>query len=62
ADLLAAIDRNEIQILFQPQYSLEDDRIIGAEALARWDHPVVGRIGGGALFQIAERADHIAHL
>ena len=61
-DLLAAIDRNEIEILFQPQYSLVDDRIIGAEALARWHHPIVGRIGAGALFQIAERADHIAHL
>ncbi len=62
ADLLAAIDHNEIQILFQPQYALDDDRMIGAEALARWDHPVIGRIGGGTLFQIAERADHVAHL
>lgn len=62
SDLLAAIDRNEIEILFQPQYSLVDDRMIGAEALARWHHPIVGRIGAGALFQIAERADHIAHL
>lgn len=62
ADLLAAIDRNEIEILFQPQYSLVDDRMIGAEALARWHHPIVGRIGAGALFQIAERADHVAHL
>lgn len=61
-DLLAAIDRQEIEILFQPQYSLVDDRLIGAEALARWDHPVVGRIGAGTLFQIAERADHIAQL
>ena len=62
ADLLAAIDRQEIEILFQPQYSLVDDRLIGAEALARWHHPIVGRIGASTLFQIAERADHIAHL
>lgn len=62
ADLLAAIDRDEIEIAFQPQYSLVDDRIIGAEALARWHHPIVGRIGAGSLFQIAERADHIAQL
>ena len=61
-DLLAAIDRQEIEILFQPQYSLVDDRLIGAEALARWHHPIVGRIGAGTLFQIAERADHIAQL
>ncbi|MBA4764367.1 MAG: EAL domain-containing protein [Erythrobacter sp.] len=62
ADLLAAIDQGEIEILFQPQYSLVDGRIIGAEALARWHHPIVGRIGAAALFQIAERADHVAHL
>ncbi len=62
ADLLAAIDNNEIEILFQPQYGLADDRLIGAEALARWDHPIVGRIGAGTLFQIADRADHVAHL
>ena len=62
SDLLAAIDRDEIEILFQPQYSLVDDRMIGGEALARWHHPIVGRIGAGALFQIAERADHVAHL
>jgi EAL domain-containing protein (putative c-di-GMP-specific phosphodiesterase class I) len=62
ADLLAAIDRDEIEILFQPQYALADDRLIGAEALARWDHPVIGRVGAGTLFQIAERADHVAHL
>lgn len=61
-DLLAAIDNDEIEILFQPQYALEDDRIIGAEALARWHHPTVGRIGASTLFQIAERADHVAQL
>lgn len=62
ADLLAAIDRDEIEILFQPQYSLVDDRLIGAEALARWHHPIVGRIGAASLFNIAERVDHVAQL
>ena len=62
ADLLEAIDRDEIEILFQPQYSLVDDCMVGAEALARWHHPVIGRVGAGSLFQIAERADHTAHL
>lgn len=62
ADLLGAIDRDEIEILFQPQFSLADDRLTGAEALARWNHPQLGRIGAGALFAIAERADHVAPL
>jgi EAL domain-containing protein (putative c-di-GMP-specific phosphodiesterase class I)/GGDEF domain-containing protein len=62
ADLLAALDRNEIEMVYQPQYSLPDDRLIGAEALARWQHPQLGRIGASALFAIAERADHVAPL
>lgn len=62
ADLLGAIDRDEIAIVFQPQFSLPGEALCGAEALARWDHPELGRIGAGALFSIAERADHLAHL
>lgn len=62
ADLLTAIDRDEIEIVFQPQYDLATERLIGAEALARWNHPRVGQIGAGALFAIAERAEHVAHL
>jgi predicted signal transduction protein with EAL and GGDEF domain len=62
ADLLAAIDRDEIEVLFQPQFALPDDTLSGAEALARWQHPQLGRIGAGTLFAIAERADHVAQL
>ncbi len=62
ADLLTAIDRDEIEILYQPQFACADDRLVGAEALARWNHPTLGRIGAAALFAIAERSDHIAQL
>ena len=62
ADLLAAIDRNEIEVLFQPQVDLASNAIVGAEALARWQHPELGRIGASQMFAIAERTDHIAQL
>lgn len=62
ADLLAALDRDEIEVVYQPQVSLADDSIIGAEALARWQHPELGRIGATQLFAIAERTDHVAQL
>lgn len=61
-DLLRAIERSEIQVLFQPQFRLRDDRLIGAEALARWNHPRLGVLGASTLFAVAERADHIAAL
>ncbi|HMO68918.1 MAG TPA: bifunctional diguanylate cyclase/phosphodiesterase [Novosphingobium sp.] len=62
ADLLRAIGRGEIEVLYQPQYRCADDGLCGAEALARWNHPRLGRIGAGALFAIAERADHVVPL
>ena len=62
SDLRLALDRGEIQILFQPQYAMSDDRIVGVEALARWQHPVHGEIGAGTLFAIAERSDFVLPL
>ena len=62
SDLLHALDRGEIEVVYQPQWSCADDSLSGAEALARWNHPRLGRIGAGALFAIAERADHITQL
>lgn len=62
SDILRAIDNDEIEVLYQPQFRLADDRLSGAEALARWNHPKLGRIGAAALFAIAERTDHIAPL
>ncbi len=75
ADLLKAIDGDQIEIVFQPQFALGDaaakwgadsgaegDALTGAEALARWNHPKLGRIGASALFAIAEQADHVVPL
>ncbi len=65
ADLLHALDKGEIEVLYQPQFALTpegEEQLSGAEALARWNHPKLGRIGAGALFAVAERADHVAPL
>lgn len=52
-DLAAAIELGAIEIMFQPQYACDGDRIVGAEALARWNHIVHGEIGGEDLFTLA---------
>ncbi|MEM6907150.1 MAG: EAL domain-containing protein, partial [Pseudomonadota bacterium] len=41
SDLLRALDRCEIEVLFQPQFSCRDGMVTGAEALARWQHPTL---------------------
>jgi EAL domain-containing protein (putative c-di-GMP-specific phosphodiesterase class I) len=62
ADLLSALDRREIEVLFQPQFSCLTGAVVGAEALARWRHPSLGEIGARDLFAIAERAALVAPL
>jgi EAL domain-containing protein (putative c-di-GMP-specific phosphodiesterase class I) len=62
ADLLSALDRREIEVLFQPQFSCVTGAVVGAEALARWRHPSLGEIGARDLFAVAERAALVAPL
>ena len=68
ADLMHAIDQGEIEVVFQPQFALDSahdgagERLSGAEALARWNHPTLGRIGAGGLFAVAEAADYTVPL
>lgn len=62
ADLLRALDRREIEVLFQPQFECLSGALTGAEALARWRHPTLGSIGARDLFAVAERAALVAPL
>ena len=59
ADIAAALRRGEIELFFQPQYAADDNRVVGAEALARWRHPQAGLIGGEELFALAARAAQV---
>ncbi|HTZ01555.1 MAG TPA: EAL domain-containing protein [Xanthobacteraceae bacterium] len=52
-DLRAALLREEFQLYYQPQASI-DGRIIGFEALIRWHHPVRGMVSPGVFIPLAE--------
>jgi diguanylate cyclase (GGDEF)-like protein/PAS domain S-box-containing protein len=54
SELRRAIDRQEIKVLYQPIVRLEDRSIAGFEALARWDHPKMGRLSPAEFISIAE--------
>ena len=62
SELRRAIEREEIKVLYQPIVRLEDRAIAGFEALARWDHPKLGRLSPKEFISIAEEIGLIVDL
>jgi diguanylate cyclase (GGDEF)-like protein/PAS domain S-box-containing protein len=62
SELRRALERDEITILYQPIVRLEDRSVAGFEALARWDHPKMGRTSPSEFIAIAEEIGLIVDL
>jgi diguanylate cyclase (GGDEF)-like protein/PAS domain S-box-containing protein len=62
SDLRRALERDEITILYQPIVRLEDRSVAGFEALARWNHPKLGRLSPREFINIAEETGLIIEL
>ena len=61
-DLHGALARDELLLEFQPLVALADRRVIGVEALVRWDHPELGRLQPDTFIGLAEASGLIADL
>jgi diguanylate cyclase (GGDEF)-like protein/PAS domain S-box-containing protein len=61
-DLRRAVDRGEIEILYQPIIRLADNAIAGFEALLRWNHPRRGIISPTEFIPLAEETGIITRL
>ena len=53
-DLRRAIEEREFELFFQPQFLLETGKVVGAEALIRWNHPRRGLLLPGSFISVAE--------
>ncbi|GKV64721.1 MULTISPECIES: EAL domain-containing protein [unclassified Sporosarcina] len=52
--LSTALEQNQFHLLYQPKVSLDSNRIVGAEALLRWVHPILGFVSPVDFIPIAE--------
>jgi len=61
-DLRHALARGELHLVYQPKVSLATDRIVGVEALLRWDHPHRGLIPPVEFIAVAETSGLIVEI
>ncbi|WP_422774002.1 putative bifunctional diguanylate cyclase/phosphodiesterase [Plantactinospora sp. WMMC1484] len=61
-ELRRALDNNEFQVVYQPILRLDDNRVIGVEALVRWHHPARGVVSPAEFIPAAERTGLIVPL
>ena len=59
AELRRAVDHGELRLYYQPQLDLASRRIVGAEALIRWQHPRLGFLPPVEFIPMAEDSDLI---
>ncbi|MDX8380347.1 MAG: EAL domain-containing protein [Gallionella sp.] len=57
-----ALLHNELSLHYQPQIAMQGGHIIGAEALLRWHHPLLGKISPAEFIPIAEDSGQIIHI
>jgi len=61
-ELRGAWERGEVSVVYQPIGRTSDGRILGAEALLRWQHPELGTISPAAFIDVAEQSGLIDQL
>ena len=55
-ELRGAWERGELSLVYQPIVRLSDKRVVGAEALLRWQHPEMGAIAPSVFIDVAEQS------
>ena len=62
SELRRAVDAGELRLFLQPKIALADDRLVGAEALVRWQHPQRGLLPPMAFIPFAEQTGFVRRL
>ena len=62
SDMQLALKRNEFRLFCQPIVDLPGNRLVGAEALIRWEHPQKGRVAPDEFIPVAEETGLIVDI
>ena len=62
SELRQAMDADELALFFQPQIDVSTGKLVGAEALLRWDHPRYGLVSPNEFVSLAEQTGLIRQL
>lgn len=60
--MLYALEREELRVVYQPQYRLSDRKICGVEALLRWNNPELGEVSPEVFVSVAEETGVIVKI
>lgn len=61
-DLTESLTKDEFELYYQPLFAIDDNRLVGAEALIRWHHPEKGMIPPDKFITVAEQSGLINEL
>lgn len=56
-DIEAAMQEQQLYLVYQPKVEVHTNRTIGVEALLRWNHPIYGQLSPGIFIPVLESAD-----
>ena len=61
-DLREGIKNKDFEVYYQPQINLQSEKIVGVEALVRWNHPIVGMVLPDLFIPLTEKTGLIVEL
>jgi diguanylate cyclase (GGDEF)-like protein/PAS domain S-box-containing protein len=62
AGLSQALERDELELYYQPQVDMRDGSLVGVEALLRWNHPSLGMLLPRSFLELAEQAGFMGEI
>ena len=60
AELAQALHGDELEVFFQPQFSVSTQELVGVEALLRWNHPRRGLLAPASFLSVAQKSGLLA--